>query len=420
MRANPSPKPNTKHLSRRSFLKTAAAGCAGLSVTQCASVSSVDDSEAGTKSRRILFSSRGKIGIIDEDGANLRFIEPDVPDQLSWHYGPVFADGRRILLMSVEGAKTWEHNVRSHLWVYDFETGGVTEIATKDPPAVYMPACALLPGEERLIVGPVINGEQRVYTMNLDGSDQVAVTREGDGFTYGVTLSPDAARLAFHATGPDGYRIFTTNLDGSNRKLVAGASGHLYFGPTWSHNGDWLLYLDCHTSGGPGHDWADLCIGRPDGSEHRVVTHGQRHWFGTSYGGPDTRGSGSNMPQWSPQSMACTYTRALPDSRTAWPYAPDRPDTDHFNRDYQPELARGGTEICLFQPLTGKATRLTHNDPPVWDFRTAWSPDGARIAFCRSPVGQASELWVMDANAGNPRFLTRGFNDLGADHPTWL
>jgi len=256
--------------------------------------------------------------------------------------------------------------------------------------------------------------------MNLDGSDQVAVTKEGEGFTYCVALSPDATRLAFHATGPAGYRVFTTKLDGSDRKLVAGASGHLYFGPAWSHDGEWLLYVDCHTVGGPGHDWADLCIGRPDGSEHRVVTRGRRHWFGTSYGGPTTRGSGSNIPRWAPRRMVCTYTRALPDSRTAWQYAPDRPDTDHFNRDYMPEQARGGTEICLLGPLTGQIDRLTHSDPPVWDFRTAWSPDGARIAFCRSPVGCASELWVMDANGGNSRFLTRGVDDLGADHPAWL
>ena len=404
--------------SRRGFLGTAAAGCAGLALSGCATGG--DGSEdARTRPRGIVYASRGKLGVIDEDGGDPRFIEPGVPDQVSWHHGPVFADGKRMILMSVEGTRTWEHNVRSHLWIYDFDRGRVDEIATKDPPAVYMPACALLPGEERLVVNPIIDGEQRVYTMDLDGSNQVAVTHEGDGFSYCVVAEPrrDPARVSRRyppRATRSSQQSWTGPIAGSSRALpgisISGRSG--------SHDGEWLLYLDCHTSGGPGHDWADLCIGRPDGSEYRVVTYGQRHWFGTSYGGPDTRGSGSNMPRWSPRRNVCTYTRALPDSRTAWQYADDRPDTDHFNRDFQPELARGGTEICLFDPFTGEIEQLTRNDPPVWDFRTAWSPDGGRIAFCRSPVGCASELWVMDADGRNAQFLTRGCDDLGADHPS--
>ncbi|MBI4559016.1 MAG: PD40 domain-containing protein [Candidatus Hydrogenedentes bacterium] len=412
-----------RKFSRREMIVSALAGGLSLGVLSCTTASSrpaaMGDS-ANRRVRHLLFASGGRVGLIEEDGSGPRFIAPDVPGQVSWHHGPVFADGQRAILMSVEGTRIWEHNVRSHLWLYDLETSELAEIAAKNPPARYMPACALLPGEERLIVNPIIDGEQRVYTMNLDGSDAVEVTHAGEGFTYCVTLSPDATRLAFHATGPEGYRVFTTHLDGSNRKLVAGAPGHLYFGPTWSAGGEWLLYLDCHTAGGAGHDWADLCIGRPDGSEHQVVTQGQRHWFGTAYGGPDTRGSGSNIPQWCPHGLACTYTRALPDSQTAWQYAAGRPDTDHFNREYRPELARGGTEICLLDPLTGATTVLTHSGPPVWDFRTVWSPDGQRIAFCRAPVGGAAELWAMDADGRNPRFLTRGFNEKGADHPRWL
>ncbi|MCA9103579.1 MAG: PD40 domain-containing protein [Planctomycetales bacterium] len=376
--------------------------------------------DGSDRPRRILFASRGRAAAIDENGRGERYIAPDVPDQVSWQWGPRFADGRHAILLSVEGKKTWEHNVRSHLWKYDLDTGDFTELATENPPAVFMPACALIDGDQRLVVNPIIDGEQRVMTMNLDGSDQVPVTGAGDGFTYGVSVSPDQQRLAFHATGPHEYRIFTTQIDGSDRRLVAGADGHLYFGPTWSHDGEWLLYLDCHTSGGPGHDWADLAIGRPDGSEHRVVTVGQRHWFGTSFGGPDTRGSGSNMPQWSPRENVCTFTCALPGARTAWQYASGRPDTDHFNREYQPELARGGTEICLLDPLSGDVSRLTHSDPPVWDFRTTFSADGERIAFCRAAVGAASELWIMNTDGSDAHRLTQGYENLGADHPVWM
>jgi TolB protein len=417
------------HCSRRDFLRIGIAGAAAFTLRKEEGTAKESNEGSG---RKILFRGRGEIpekgrlGTIAADGTGERYLDLNEENQISWSYGPVFSDRQRIVLMSVEGERTWEHNVRSHLWIYDLATERLEEIATKDPPAAYMPACALLPGEERLLVNPVIGGEQRVFTVSLDGSGQQELTHEGEGFTYCVSLSPDAKKIAFHSTGPHSYRIHVLNLDGTGRTLVAGHPDHLYFGPTWSPDGEWLLYVDCHHNTDPGHDWADICIGRPDGSEHRVITEGQRHWFATSYGGPETRGGGSNIPQWSPRKSVCTFSRALPNSRTAWPYQTDRPDTDHFNRDYSPDLARGGTEICLLDPFSKEVTPLTTLDPEasglksVWDFRTAWSPDGSRIAFCRSAVGCPSELWVMDADGSNPRFLTRGVDGFGVDHPVWL
>ena len=163
-----------------------------------------------------------------------------------------------------------------------------------------------------------------------------------------------------------------------------------------------------------------MCIGRPDGSEHRVVTEGRRQWFGTSYGSPETRGGGSNTTQWAPDGSWLTYSRALPNSQTAWQYQPQRPDTDHFNRDYIPEEARGGIEICLLNPFTGEIKQLTQNEPPLWDFRTQWSSDGSKILFSRVGTGCSCEVWVMDADGSNQRFLTRGYNDMGADFGRWL
>jgi len=368
----------------------------------------------------ILFSSRGHIGLIRPDGTGERYLRPDVPDQVSWGAGDLFPDGRRLILNSYEQGKVWEHHVRSHVWAYDLLSGDIEELCTQDRPAEQMPAALLLPGEQRIVTGPLINGEQVIVTMNLDGSDQVWVTQPGQGFHYCVALSPDGARLACHATMPDPYRIVTMDLDGGNRTTVALHPDHLYFGPAWSPDGEWLVYQDCLFQEDPGHDWANICLGRPDGSEHRVVTEGYRQWFGTSYGSPENRGGGSNMPAWSPDGAWVAYTRKLPGSRTAWEFQPQRPDTDHYNRDYKPEKARGGTEIVLMNPFTGEQRQLTHNDPPLWDFRASFSPDGQQIVFSRVAVGGACEIWVMDADGGNQRPLTRGIAGLGADFGRWV
>ncbi len=169
----------------------------------------------------------------------------------------------------------------------------------------------------------------------------------------------------------------------------------------------------------PAHDWADVCIGRPDGSEHRVVTSGQAMWFAATYGDPKTRGGGSNVPVWT-RDGSILFPRRLPESKVAWEFQPQRRDVDHFNRDYKPELARGGTEICRLDPRDGNVTVLTHSDPPVWDFRASESPDGKQIVFCRATTGGAPAVWTADADGKNPRLVTRGQEDRGADHPRWL
>ena len=373
----------------------------------------------------VIFSSRGKIGLIDLDGANERYLSFDAPNQVNWQAGPPFGDGRRMIVTSYEEGKTWEGTVQTHLWVYDLGNGELNEIATRDRPAPFMVCAALLPGllpgGQRMIAGPVVGGEQRVIAMNLDGSDQVEISRRGDGFAYGVELSPDASRVAYHLTGPGDlpYRIAVSSLDGVERTIVAHQPNRLFFGPRWSPDGEWLLFQGCLFKEDPGHDWSDLYLVRPDGSDFHAVTDDYRQWFGASYGSPATRGGGSEMPEWSPDGQTVTYTRAVPGSRTAWEFQPQRPDTDHFNRDYLPDLARGGTELCLLDPFTGATRVLTPHEPNVWNFRARWSPDGARLLFCRARIGEPSEIWVMNAEGSDARLLTRGYEAMGADHPRW-
>src|SRR5947207_11602477 len=96
-------------------------------------------------------------------------------------------------------------------------------------------------------------------------------------------------------------------------------------------------------------------------------------WFGATYGSSGNRGGGSNLVAWT-KDGAILFPRRLPGSKVAWEFQPQRPDTDHFNRDFKPDLARGGAEICRQDPRNGAVTRLTQSAPPVWDFRCSQSP----------------------------------------------
>jgi TolB protein len=379
-----------------------------------------------SRKARFFFTSRGKTALVNADGSGLRYFEFDKPGQATWQVGATFPDARRVLFLSMEPRRDgpgrpfdeYYTQTPTHLWVHDLETGSLEEICTRERLAPFVTP-ALLLGRERLLVQMVRNKVGQIFSVRLDGTDAREFTRAGEGLPYGLSLSPDGRRVAFHLASPEGYQVWTCDVDGANRVRVASRPGHLYFGTSWSPDGRWILYVDCHPGEDPGHDWADVCVGRADGGEHRVLTSGQPMWFAATYGDPKTRGGGSNVPAWT-RDGSILFPRRLPGSKVAWEYQPQRPDLDHFNRDYKPELARGGTEICRLDPRDGRITVLTSSRPPVWDFRASESPDGKYVAFCRAETGGAPAIWVMDAHGGNARLITRGIDGLGADHPRWF
>ena len=125
------------------------------------------------------------------------------------------------------------------------------------------------------------------------------------------------------------------------------------------------------------------------------------------------------MIAWTSDGMIL-FSRQLPGTKVPWEFQAEQKDTDHFNRQYKPGLARGGTEICRLDPRNGAVARLTQSGPPVWDFRASESPDGRWILFCRAETGRMPAIWVMETDGNNPRRLTDGLEDQGADHPRWL
>jgi TolB protein len=363
---------------------------------------------------------------MNADGSGLRYLDVKAPDQVTWQPGPFFLDGRRVILLSMEQRRDgpgrpfdeYYTQTPTHLWIYDVDNGSLKEIANKERLAVfYTPA--LLIGDDRILVQVVRNRVGQIFNMKLDGTDAREFTKAGEGLPYGLDLSPDRKRVAYHLASPRGYEIWTSDVNGGNRVCIASHPDHLYFGPKWSPDGRSLLYQDCRFKEDPGHDWSDICVAAVDGMERRLETEGQSCWFAATYGKPGNRGGGSNLPVWT-RDGRILVSRRLPGSKVPWEFQAARPDTDHFNREFKPGLARGGTEICLIDARNGSVKCLTQSEPPVWDFRASQSPDVKHIAFCRAKTGEPPAIWVMNSNGKNARMATRGVDELGADHPVWL
>lgn len=415
--------PSSNTIRRREFLGL-------LSLIPWSSLQSIacarDDASQAAKPMQFFFTSQGKTGLASTGGEPLKYLEFDAPAQATWQTGSCFGDGRRVIVLSMEprrdgpGRPFEEYYTQTptHLWQYDLTIGKLEEICTVDRIAPFTTP-ALLLSDEKLLIQVVKNKVGQIFSVRLDGSDAKEFTKAGEGLPYGLSLSPNGKRVAFHLASPQGYQVWTSDADGANRIKVAAQPGHLYFGTQWSPDGEWVLYVDCLHEQDPGHDWADVCIGRADGSEHRVLTQGQSMWFAATYGDQKTRGSGSNVPSWT-QDGKILFPRRSANAKVPWEYRTNQPDLDHFNRDFKPELSRGGTQICRLDPTSGSITELTPSDIAVWDFRGSQAPDGNKIVFCRSATGQAPAIWLMDSDGKNTRKVTRGIDELGADHPRWL
>lgn len=342
------------------------------------------------------------LGFIRPDGTEERYPDFKQPNQWSWVFGPLFADGERIMLCSFERSNIQSvraGKVGTHDWIYHLKTGKIEPTLQHERQADQLRPYALLPGEKRVIETAYIGNEERIFVKDLDGRNAAELTSPGGGFHYALELSHDGKRLTCHVTGgapafynPGMYNINVFDLETGQRTLVAGLPGHLLFGPRWSPDDQWLAYLDCHALEDTAHFRAALAVGLADGSEHRVLKTGQTHWFGTPFG--------SNMTEWSPDGETITYTRLQ----------------DNSKRD----MSEGGAQLCLLNPQTGAITELTKAEEGVWDYRAAWSPRGDRIAFTRARKDRPRELWLMNADGTNPHKLTDGYQHKGADFTRWL
>jgi Tol biopolymer transport system component len=419
----------SKSVNRRRFLKTSAGlpvFAATTSGALAADPAAANPAHNSLAEKKFFFTSQGKTALMNGDGSGLRYLTFDVPGQATWQPGAFFPDGKRVLILSMEPRRDgpgkpfdeYYHTTPTHIWIHNLETLSLDEIATKQRLAPFITPQLLLT-DGRMMIQVISNKVPQSFTINLDGSDPRPFTQAGEGMPYGMHLSPDGKRVAYHLAASGGYEIRTSDIDGGNKLLITKKNGHVFFGPRWSSDGDWIIFQDCHHAQDPGHDWADLTISRPDGSELRHLTDGQSLWFAATYGSPGNRGSGSNMPIWSKDGFIL-MSRRLPNSKVAWEYRQDHADVDHFNRAYKPELARGGTEICRLDMQTGSVQRITKSAPPVWDFRQVESTDGEHLLFCRAETGGTASIWRMDSNGENQRLLTTGIDNRGADHPRWI
>ena len=360
------------------------------------------------------------------DGESPHYVDFDMPLQKTWQPCPFFSDGRRVLFLSMEERRDgpgrsfaeYYHKTPTHCWIYDVASGDLEEVLARERRATFETP-QLLIGDERVLLQVVRDEGGQVYNVALDGTDARPFTQLGEGLPYGFSLSPDGQRVAYHLASPQGYQIWTSDPYGQERTLVAADSDRLFFGPQFSPDGEWLAFMGCAHGDDPGHDWADVYIARPDGSEMRALTEGQVAWFAATYGPAKRSGGGSNIVAWTPDGEIVVPYRS-PRAQVPWAYQAHQPDVDHFNRAFDSQQACGGVQIVCLDMDGGRHRAFTPFSEDIWDFRASMSSDGTQLIFCRAATGASPSIWVADGEGGHAREVTRGLDSEGADHPRFL
>ncbi|MDP9206684.1 MAG: tetratricopeptide repeat protein, partial [Gemmatimonadota bacterium] len=196
-------------------------------------------------------------------------------------------------------------------------------------------------------------GNQEIYVMNADGSDQRRLTFN-DGVDTNAAWSPDGKMIAFTSVRAGAVEIYVMNADGTGARRLTNqtASGLGAIDPKWSPDGRRIAF---RTRSRP-----DIYTVNVDGTGLTNLTH---------HPGPDV------SPAWSPDGHKIAFVS---------------------ERD-------GNPEIYLMDPNGENLIRLTHTDSR--EGIPAWSPDGRHIAFNSNRDGDP-EIYVMNADGSHPVRLT--------------
>ena len=206
-------------------------------------------------------------------------------------------------------------------------------------------------------------GNNEIYVMDADGSNQRRLTTNGGGQP---TWSPDGRQIAFESDRDDwNMEIYVMDADGSNqRRLTTNGGRH----PTWSPDGRQIAFISEYVE--EIFSSLEIYVMDADGSNQRRLTD---------------HSPMPAPPTWSPDGRQIAFA-----------------------------LYRDGNEEIYVMDADGTNQRRLTNSAAN-DFHPTWSPDGDYIAFESWRDGDSeSEIYVMGSDGSNPRRLTTN-----GGYPTW-
>lgn len=308
--------------------------------------------------------------LVKPDGSDRRLLASELANQPdAWtQFAGWSPDGKTAVIsrgwQSPENAK-WEEENKSFRfskdgWLLDsylvnLASGKPTNVTGVERVSNYNGGLFFLPEGRGLGFTPLINGVSKPYVMDLNGRNKRDVSGNQGGFTYGCSASPDGKLISYH----DNYQVYIANADGSGKKHIQ--TGNAFnFGPRWSPDGKWLLYI----SGA--HGRSNPHVVRRDGTGLKKLADLNAYEGSILFlDVPDFHQGSSDVPVWSTDGQSVYYT------------------------------AKVGRNVELFQvSLDGKPTQLTKSPAGSLHYHPQPSPDGKSLLYGSKRDG-VRQLYVM-------------------------
>jgi hypothetical protein len=242
--------------------------------------------------------------------------------------------------------------------------------------------------------------QQRIFTVNPDGSNLSVIAADADRHHYDPSFSPDGGKIAFtrnteiYAMKPDGTELID---------LVPNSNGLERYA-RWSPNGNIVVFTKV------GNNSSDIYRINTDGTNLKKLTDSTAYF---------------EKAVWSPDMSKFVYSGMVNGTYSIFTMNTDGTNQTQISSGYSdrdPSWSPDGNkiifdrngEICVMNKNGSGVVNLT-NTPYVFEVNPSFSPDGTKILFIRYQY-DVHQIWEMNLDGSGQKSLV---SDSSNYNPVW-